>query len=128
MTFIKTENSKIMLTPKQSRRVNKLIRNECCNFDNGNCILLDDGDPCICPQTITYSHIICKWFKAAVLPIDKDLCAELKKPENLKRCANCGKTFANNANKAKYCDNCRIVVRRKKKAEYERNRRSKMGK
>ena len=120
--------TKIILTPKQSRRVNKLIRKECCNFDNGNCILLDNGDLCVCPQIITYSHIICKWFKIAVLPIDKELHAELSKLKNLKKCAFCGKTFSSNANKTKYCDNCKIIVRRMKKAEYERNRRLRMGK
>ncbi len=120
--------TKITLTPKQSRWVNKLIRKECCNFDNGNCILLDNVDLCICPQNITYSHIICKWFKSAVLPIDKDLYNELTKLKNLKRCANCGKSFVSNANKTKYCDNCRIIVRRKKKAEYERNRRLRVDK
>ena len=66
----------IRLEPKQSRRVNALVRRECCNYDNGNCILLD----CTCPQTITYSHIICKWFKTAVLPLDKELHIELMKP------------------------------------------------
>lgn len=122
------DNQILTLIPKQSRSVNKLIRQECCNYDNGNCILLDDGEVCVCPQTITYSHIICKWFKNAVLPIDKDLHTEITKPKNLKRCANCGKNFSSNANKTKYCDNCRIIVRRKKKAEYERNRRLRVDK
>ena len=67
----------IPLTPKQSRRVNALVRRECCNYDNGICILLD----CVCPQTITYSHIICKWFKTAVLPLDKELYIFLIKPK-----------------------------------------------
>ena len=65
----------IPLTPKQSRSVNALVRRECCNYDNGDCILLD----CTCPQTITYSHIICKWFKTAVLPLDKELYIQLAK-------------------------------------------------
>ncbi len=120
--------NKIILTPKQSRRVNALIKKLCCNFDNGNCILLDNGELCVCPQIITYSHIICKWFKVAVLPIDKELYNELTKPKNLKKCAYCGKSFVSNANKTKYCDNCRIIVRRKKKAEYERNRRLRVDK
>lgn len=126
--FIKNDNQILTLTPKQSCSVNKLIRQECCNYDNGNCILLDDGEVCVCPQVITYSNIICKWLKIAVLPLDKSLYAEITKPKNLKRCAYCGKTFAGKANKTKYCDNCRVVVRRKKKAEYERNRRLRMGK
>ena len=28
----------------------------------GNCLLLDNGEECICPQSITYS-LICKWFR-----------------------------------------------------------------
>ena len=51
---------RIDLTPKQSRKVNALIKRLCCNYDNGNCIRLDDGDPCVCVQCITYSHIIAK--------------------------------------------------------------------
>ena len=38
------------LSPQQSRRVNALIRKECCNCFDGNCILLDDGESCVCPQ------------------------------------------------------------------------------
>ena len=52
------------LTPPQSRKVNALVRRTCCNYDNGNCILLDDGDECVCPQLISYS-LLCKWFRVA---------------------------------------------------------------
>ena len=85
----------IPLTPKQSRSVNALVRRECCNYDNGDCILLD----CTCPQTITYSHIICKWFKTAVLPLDKELYIQLAKPPHTKICAVCGKPFIFKGNK-----------------------------
>lgn len=53
------------LTPPQSRKVNSLIKKECCNCDNGHCILLDDGEECVCPQLISYS-LLCKWFQTAV--------------------------------------------------------------
>ncbi|MBH8199197.1 cysteine-rich VLP protein, partial [Clostridioides difficile] len=43
------------LTPPQSRKVNSLVKKECCNCDNGHCILLDDGEECVCPQLISYS-------------------------------------------------------------------------
>ena len=66
------------LTPPQSRKVNTLVRRTCCNCDNGNCILLDDGDECVCPQLISYS-LLCKWFRIAVLPADKELYAELSR-------------------------------------------------
>ena len=59
------------LAPPQSRRVNALVRRECCNYDCGNCILLDNGDECACPQTISFS-LLCKWFRIAV---------QLKMPE-----------------------------------------------
>ena len=57
------------LTPPQSRKVNSLVKKECCNCDNGHCILLDDGEECVCPQLISYS-LLCKWFQTAVLPLD----------------------------------------------------------
>ena len=64
------------LTPPQSRKVNALVKRECCNCVDGNCLLLDDGDECVCPQLISYS-LLCKWFRIAVLPADKLLYAEL---------------------------------------------------
>lgn len=38
----------------QYRRMRKLVH-ECCNYDGGNCILLDDGEECVCVQSISYS-------------------------------------------------------------------------
>ena len=69
------------LTPPQSRKVNALVKRECCNCDNGHCILLDDGEECVCPQLISYS-LLCKWFRIAVLPGDNLLYAELYKTED----------------------------------------------
>ena len=72
------------LTPPQSRKVNSLVKKECCNCERGHCILLDDGEECVCPQLISYS-LLCKWFQIAVLPLDKLLHAELFKTEDKKR-------------------------------------------
>ena len=44
------------MTPGQRKRANALIRATCCNYDNGNCILLDDGEECVCIQSISYSQ------------------------------------------------------------------------
>ena len=60
----------------QFRRARKLIRRLCANYDGGNCLPLDDGDPCPCPQLISPT-LICKYFRAAVLPADRELCAEV---------------------------------------------------
>ena len=85
------------LTPPQSRKVNALVRRTCCNYDNGNCILLDDGDECVCPQLISYS-LLCKWFRAAVLPADRLLYAELYQTGDKKKCTECGAFFASTSN------------------------------
>ena len=109
-------NSPKRLTPPQSRKVNALVKKECCNCDHGNCILLDDGDECVCPQLISYS-LLCKWFTAAVLPLDKELYAELYAPEDRRRCSVCGAAFAAGSNRAKYCPDCRRRITRRQTAQ-----------
>lgn len=111
------------LTPQQSRKVNALVRKSCCNYDNGNCLLLDDGETCVCPQLISYS-LLCKWFRAAVLPDDKELQAELYQREDLRRCTVCGAAFASSSNSVKYCPDCRKRITRKQAAERMRKRRA----
>ncbi len=111
------------LSPKQVKRVNRLVKKECCNFDNGNCILLDDGEPCHCPQLISCS-LLCRWFSGAVLPLDRELFAELYAPEEKRRCTVCGAPFASKSNNAKYCPDCRKKITRKQAAERMRKKRS----
>ena len=36
---------------RQYRRRGRLVH-ECCNYDGGNCIALDDGEECVCVQSI----------------------------------------------------------------------------
>lgn len=68
--------NRIELTPSQRTRCNRLICRLCANYDNGNCMPLDDGDGCVCVQMISLS-LICKYFRGAVLPADKELHAEI---------------------------------------------------
>ena len=111
------------LSPPQSRKVNSLVRRECCNCDNGHCILLDDGDECVCPQLISCS-LLCKWFRIAVLPLDKLLYAELFQSEDKRRCTVCGAAFASKSNSVKYCPDCRKRITRRQAAERMRKRRA----
>ena len=111
------------LTPPQSRKVNTLVKKECCNCDGGHCLLLDDGDECVCPQLISCS-LLCKWFRAAVLPADKDLYAELYASEDRRRCEICNTPFASSSNSVKYCPNCRKRIQRIQAAERKRKQRS----
>lgn len=111
----------IRLTPTQRRRCNRLIRKLCANFDDGNCLVLDEGDGCVCVQMISLS-LICKYFRRAVLPADKELCADIYKVHT-ERCEVCGKAFVPKSNRQKYCTACGKKIHRIQKTESERKRR-----
>ena len=65
----------IRLDEKQYRAVKKMTRAACANNDCGNCLLLDDGETCVCVQSISYS-LLCRYFREAVLPADRQLCEQ----------------------------------------------------
>ena len=107
---------------QQYRTARRLVHS-CCNYDGGCCLLLDDGEECVCPQSITYS-LICKWFRAAVLPLDGILYAALFPQGGMKVCAECRGLFRPGSNRAKYCPTCAAKVHRRRKAASERRRRA----
>lgn len=106
------------LTPKQARSVRRLVK-KCCNYAEGECLLLDGA----CPQAISYG-LICKHFRYAVLPTKPDLEQEILHPKGLLRCAVCGTGFLAHSGRAKYCPICAKEVHRKQKAAYARRKRS----
>jgi len=121
----KPDGSLPRMTPKQRQAAVKLIRKICCNYDDGNCVLLDDGETCVCPQSISYS-VNCKFFRRVLLE-DKEgasLKAEIFRDDTTKRCTVCGKAFQSKSNNAKYCGDCAATVQRKQKASHARKRRS----
>ena len=67
----------LKITWRQARKINKLIRRECCNYDKCCCLLLDYGERCSCVQVISSYGIYCKYFITSVLPIDKKLHKEI---------------------------------------------------
>ena len=112
-----TDNA-VRLTYQQYRAVRRLVH-DCCNYDGGNCIALDDGEPCVCIQSISYS-LCCTWFRDWVLPGAPALQAEITSPKGLKRCAECGAPFLAKSNRAKYCPACAKQERRKQDAKRKR--------
>ena len=58
----KQDGSLYRITPAQRKQANALIRRECCCYEDGNRMFLDDGDIHACPQTISFS-VCCKWFR-----------------------------------------------------------------
>ena len=83
----------IRLNEAQYRKVKKLTRRLCANNDDGCCLVLDDGDPCVCVQAISYS-LLCRYFREAVLPADRELCADImREHDTRKKCEMCGKNI-----------------------------------
>lgn len=73
------------ITPKQTDKVHRLVKEFCANCDDdGNCLLLDDGETHRCVQLISLYGIYCNYFKEAVLPAEKELYEEIKKQNKLK--------------------------------------------
>ena len=107
----------LRLTPSQRSRCNRLIKRLCANYDYGNCLLLDDGEPCVCPQTISYS-LLCRYFHNAVLPAEKELYADIFRQRTY-HCVECGAVFVPNSNRQKYCLSCskRCTAGRKTRAQ-----------
>ena len=100
---------------RQHRRARRLVH-ECCNYNEGNCLLLDDGEPCVCVQSISLS-LMCRWFRVAVLPLDGELAAALLYRGSRKRCAVCGAAFVPKSNRGKYCPGCAGRMKKIKAAE-----------
>ena len=48
----KQDGSLYRMTPAQRKQANALIRRECCNYEDGNCMLLDDGEIVLAPAGI----------------------------------------------------------------------------
>lgn len=114
----------IKINPSQSRRVNALVRRLCCNCDNGNCLLLDDGNAHSCVQLISRYGIYCNYFKEAVLPADKELYAEIMDKASGKPCSLCGIQFVPKAKNQRYCQKCAEKQKRLKAAERQRRKRA----
>lgn len=79
---------------RQYRAARRLVH-ECCNYDSGNCLLLEDGEPCVCVQSISYS-LLCRWFTAAVLPLDEALEAALMRRESRNAALSAGRSLSPN--------------------------------
>lgn len=114
------------LTYQQHRRVCRLVH-ECCNYDEGNCLALDSGTSCPCVQSISYS-LNCKWFRAAVLPVDGELCAALSPAPaaRTRRCRECGRDFPAPRHNTLYCPACASDRAKRSKRAWARKKRAGM--
>ena len=109
------------MTYPQYRAVQRLVHS-CCNYHDGNCLLLDDGEECVCPQSISYS-LICRWFRAAVLPLDKKLYGALLPALAVGRwrCRECKRIFTPPRHNTLYCPDCAV---KRAKRDWARKKRA----
>ena len=112
------------MTYPQYRAVRRLVHS-CCNHQDGNCLLLDDGEKCVCPQSISYS-LICRWFRAAVLPLDESLCAALLSPPvaGRRRCREYKRIFTPPKHNTLYCPDCAAKRTKRSKRDWARKKRA----
>lgn len=119
-------DSKIIPVPEgYVRQIQEMAKTECANCVCGECLLLDDGDPCVCPQSTSRS-LWCRYFIKAVLPAHRDLYFKLCGQGLEKHCSICGKPFYPKSNHSKYCARCRRDVKRKKTRDGMRRQRGSM--
>ena len=112
------------MTYQQYRTVRRLVHS-CCNYLDGNCLLLDDGEECVCPQSISYS-LICRWFRLAVLPLDGKLYAALFPPPAIRRrrCKECQRLFSPPRHNTLYCPDCAAKRVKRSKRDWARKKRA----
>ena len=89
---------------RQYRRARRLVH-ECCNYDGGNCIALDDGEECVCVQSISYS-LLSRWFRSPLLPLARELDTSLFLRLLAKLSPFCGALFTPASHRSKYCPEC----------------------
>lgn len=104
-------------TKVQNIKVKKLIKKSCANCFGENCCLLDDGYGCPCVQ-INSCHLMCNYFKNAVLPLEPSLEKELLGYSSKELCALCKKPFVKTGNNQRYCIKCSKIRRNSKNTEY----------
>ena len=69
---------------------------------------------------ISYT-LICKYFRAAVLPADRELHGEIMSARPVKCCCICGAPIFSRSNSVKYCPACAVRERRR----WDRDRKAK---
>ena len=105
------------MSVSQRARAKELVRQECCNYLDGMCVVLENGYGDTCVQCIS-NHVFCRWFRDAVLPLDEELQNELYPRVRGKPCMRCGTLFVPGSNRARFCTHCAVINRKRYRAEW----------
>jgi hypothetical protein len=104
------------------KNIKSLIKGECSNFDYENNLCLPKDQLC-CFFVGDEGNPRCKYFEEGVLPLEPTLENQYRFERDMgfntdmKKCEKCGNYIAVNSNNQKYCDNCKIDIRKKKNRE-----------
>ena len=97
------------LSKLDKRKINKLVH-YCANYSKDYEICLPLDAACYMINKCTINSEICKYFKNAILRIDKELeWLLLAKNYNLKACTICGNKLQVRGRQKYCCENCRLV-------------------
>lgn len=121
------------LTRAQRREVRDLVH-QCANYMRTDrlCLLLDAADrPGDCPMlTLDKAGKVCRYFRAAVLPLNPVLEAALtaQAPVAMRSCTVCGNEFVPTGGRQQYCGaKCQQTAHRRQAKERMRKYREKAG-
>lgn len=115
--FDSTKNTNGMIHMKLDKKVRDLITDNCVNYYQGECLVHE----CNCVQknsmeSLMEGKVICKYFREAVLPIDKLLMEKIAGVNIGKRCKSCKKVFMPTGNRQIYCHGCADMVKKQQAA------------
>ncbi|MGM7723745.1 hypothetical protein [Metabacillus sp. Hm71] len=114
------------------KQVQRYARNHCASFSGKDgCLLEPEGcETCRYFRDGFIGHKRCQYFERFVLPGDpmqelsywKEIAGEAPAMD-VGNCDRCGTKFIKGSGAAKYCDNCRPIVRKQKNAKRMREQR-----
>jgi predicted RNA-binding Zn-ribbon protein involved in translation (DUF1610 family) len=104
-------------------RANKLIQKHCCNYFQGDCVLLDS----VCPQLRCETSILCKHALSSII-LDNELYSAILGAEPSttsegknkviqtfkKTCKSCNRNYTSKSRNSQYCPRCSKATKRDK--------------
>jgi uncharacterized Zn-finger protein len=111
---------------KVSTKLSDVIKNECANYYEGNCVLLDTA--CVqidSPNSLAEGTVLCKYCDSVLLATHPELKLAIHSDSSQKICLYCKDHFFPKNNRQEYCDNCAALRKRQTKAAWIREKRFK---
>ena len=115
----------MLLFPAGYFHFSKKAASDACGYPDSPTRLLRAAPPSPLGTQIfnLWLRVLRTLLTATGSPLDAALCAEISKSrDEVKRCVECGAVFTPKSNRAKYCPDCAVRMRRKKEAERQRQR------